>query len=79
MPWLQRNSHSDDSETAHPKVKVHTTWFGRQYVDAEDLMRHPDVVQAVRRFGRILRPIIADERRRIRDHRRVGPPRSDGS
>lgn len=79
MLWLRRNSHPDDSDAARPKVKVHTTWFGRQYVDAEDLMGHPDVVKAVRRFGKILRPIIANEQRRIRDHRRADRPQSNGS
>ena len=70
MFWRRKNSTDRGSGTRVPKVKVHTTWLGRQYVDAEELMTHPDVVAAVKRFSEIMEPIIEEEQRRIRDRRR---------
>ena len=69
MPWPRRNSPSDDSPAAIPKVEVHTTWMGRQYVNVEELMRHPDVVETVKQLGEILGPVIAREQRRLRARR----------
>ena len=78
MLWLWR-SRPDGSATEHPKVKVHTTFWGGQYVKAEELMRHPDVVAAVKRFSDIMGPIIAREQQRLRAEREArlgGPDRS---
>ena len=75
MLWWRR-SRPDGSGTEHPKVKVHTTFWGGQYVNAEELMRHPDVVAAVKRFSDIIGPIIAREQQRLRAEReaRLGGP-----
>ena len=70
MFWSRRNSTARSSDTRVPKVKVHTTWSGWQYVDAEELMRHPDVVADVKRLSEIMEPIIEEEQRRLRDRRR---------
>ena len=78
MLWWRR-SRPHGSGTEQPKVKVHTTFWGGQYVNAAELMRHPDVVAAVKRFSDIMGPIIAREQQRLRaerDARLGGPDRS---
>ena len=70
MFWRRKNSTDRGSDTRVPKVKVHTTWSGWQYVDAEELMRHPDVVADMKRLSEIMKPIIEEEQRRIHNRRR---------
>ena len=62
-----------NSEPKRSKVKVHTTWLGRQYVDADELMKHPDVQAAVKKMEQVLGPIIR-EQRRFREQRAGADP-----
>jgi len=79
VPWPRRSSHRSDSKPPHPKVKVHTTWLGRQYVDPDELMRHPDVKAAIERLGRALETVVVEGQSGTPTDPKPGREKPDGS
>lgn len=58
IPFLKRKEKS--------RVKVHTTFWGGQYVNINELMEHPDTIRDIKIFNEVIGPIIEKERKRLR-------------